>query len=101
MTEQKRPRYVTRTINESLNLEIQVLLWRLLDLIVIKRKDKMSYLQVFTIESDGNNVKIINQQENPFNEEEIIAQGRLCIKDTTVWIIDETDKQTMLFPSDY
>lgn len=102
MVEQEKVRYVTRAIKEKLNLEIQVLLWKLLDSIAIKRKSKMDYLQVFIIKSDGKIVKIINRQEQPGTKKEIIiAQVRLCIKDTTVWIIDETDKQTILFPSDY
>ncbi|NEY18574.1 DUF960 domain-containing protein [Bacillus ginsengihumi] len=102
MAKQGKPRYVTRAINVELNIEIQVLLWELLDSIAIKRKDTMDYLQLFEIKSDGNNVKIINQQEQPaIKQEIIIEQGVLSIKDITVWIIDESDKQIMLFPSDY
>jgi hypothetical protein len=102
MTKQEKPRYVTRAINKELNIEIQVLLWELLDAITVKRKDKMDYLQVFEIKSDGNNVKIINRQEQPaIKEEVIIGQGGLSVKDNTVWIIDESDKKTMLFPNDY
>lgn len=102
MTEQGKSRYMTRVIKEELNIEMQALLWKLLDSIAIKREDKMDYLQVFEIKSDGNNVKIINRQEQPaINEEILIGQGVLSKKDTTVWIIDEPDKQTMLFPSDY
>ncbi|MFA1811154.1 DUF960 family protein [Bacillus anthracis] len=55
MVEQEKVRYVTRAIKEKLNLEIQVLLWKLLDSIAIKRKSKMDYLQVFIIKSDGKN----------------------------------------------
>ncbi len=102
MTEQRKPRYVTRAINEELNIEIQVLLWELLDSIAIKRENKMDYLQVFEIVNIGNKIKIINRQEQPTMKEVlIIEQGALNVKDTTVWTIDEPDKLTMLFPSDY
>jgi hypothetical protein len=102
MTEQLKPRYVTRAINEELNIEMQTLLWEMLDSVAVKRKDKMDYLQVFEIVNIGNNVKIFNRQEQPTIKEELImGQGTMSIKDTTVWIIDEPDKQTMLFPSDY
>lgn len=102
MAKQEKSKYVTRAINGKLNVEIQVLLWELWGSIALRRKDKMDYLQVFEIKSDGNNVKITNRQEQPAIKEEIIIKlGLLCIKDTTVWIIDEPDNQTMLFPSDY
>ncbi|MEB6551142.1 DUF960 domain-containing protein [Heyndrickxia sporothermodurans] len=102
MNEQHKPRYMTRAINEELNIEMQALLWELLDSIAVKRKDKMDYLQVFEIVNIGNKIKIINRQEQPTIKEELIMdKGTMNIKNTTVWIIDEPDKQTMLFPSDY
>lgn len=102
MTEQRKPRYVTRAINEELNIEIQVLLWELLDSIAIKRENNMDYLQVFEIVNISNKIKIINRQEQPTMKEVlIIEQGALNVKDTTVWTIDEPDKLTMLFPSNY
>ncbi|WP_226528171.1 DUF960 family protein [Metabacillus niabensis] len=102
MTLQLKPRYVTRAINEEVNIELQVLLWELLDSIAVKRKDKMDYLQIFELVNNGNNIRIINFQEQPAMKEEfIIGKGKLNIKDATIWIIDEPNNQTMLFPSDY
>jgi hypothetical protein len=102
MKEQHKPRYITRAINEELNIEVQALLWELWDSIAVKRKEKMDYLQVFEIENIGKKIKIINRQEQPtIKEELIIEQGKMDVKDTTVWIIDESDKQIMLFPKDY
>lgn len=102
LTEQRKPRYVTRAINEELNIEIQVLLWELFDSIAIKRRDKMDYLQVFEIVNISNKIKIINRQEQPAMKEEIIIEpGTMNVKNTTIWIIDEPDNQIMLFSSDY
>lgn len=103
MAEQRKQRYVTKAINEELNIEIQVLLWELLDSIEVKRKDKMDYLQVFEIVNQGDNIKIINRQEQPTMTEElmIMKQGSMNIEDTIVWIIDDLEYRTMLFPKDY
>lgn len=101
MIQQPKPRYVTRAINGELNIEIQVLLWELLDSIAVSRKDKMDYLQVFEIVNSGNKLKITNRQEQPAMKKELIIESTLEIKDTTVWIINEPNYQTMLFPSDY
>jgi hypothetical protein len=102
MTVQHKPRYMTRAINEELNIKIQILLWELLDSIAMKRKDKMDYLQVFEIVNSGDNLKIINRQEQPAMKEELmIEQGSMDMDNLTVWIIDEPDNQTMLFPKDY
>ncbi|MEI2368899.1 hypothetical protein [Niallia circulans] len=62
----------------------------------------MDFLQVFEIVNIGNKIKIINRQEqSTMKEVLIIEQGALNVKDNTVWSIDEPDKLTMLFLSDY
>lgn len=102
MAKQEKPRYVTRAINEELNIEIKLLLWELFDSIAIKRKNKMDYLQVFEIVNIGNKINIINRQEQPTMKEKLIIEyGVMNVRNTTVWIIDEPNKQTMLFPNDY
>jgi hypothetical protein len=102
MVEHRKPRYVTRAINEELNIETQVLLWELLDSITFKRKAEMDYLQVFEIINTGEKVKITNRQEQPaMMEELVIWLGTMNIEDTIVWIIDDLEYQTMLFPKDY
>lgn len=93
---------MTKAISEELNTKTLVLLWELFDSIAVKRQGKMDYLQVFEIVNIGNKIKIINRQEQPSIKEELMMEkGTLNIKDNTVWIIDEPDKQIMMFPSDY
>ncbi|WP_067727836.1 DUF960 family protein [Oceanobacillus damuensis] len=102
MIEQRKSRYVTRAINDELNIEIQALLWGLWDSIAVNRKDKMDYLQVFEIVTDGKKLKVMNRQEQPaMSEELVIEQCSMEISNIIVWIIDELNKQTMLLPSDY
>lgn len=93
MYKQRKSRYMTRTVNERLNIETQVLLWEVLDMIIRKRKDKMDYLQVFEISNSGNKIRIINRQEQSVVIEELImVRGFIKIEDTIIWIIDEVDK---------
>lgn len=103
MTERKKNRYITRAIAEELNQEIQVITWGKMDSVASKRMDKMDYLQVFNITATDKEIRIINIQEQPKLEEEYLIRIDNCItnRSTTIWIIDESKIQTMMFPSDY
>ncbi|MGP4107933.1 DUF960 family protein [Virgibacillus sp. L01] len=99
--EQPKSRYMTKAINEALNLELQMNLWKLMDLLATKRKEKMDYFQAFDINVYNKGLRVTNKQELPYMREEFInISGKINTKTMTVWIIDDTDKQTMLFPSD-
>ncbi|MEK5489056.1 DUF960 family protein [Lysinibacillus sp. FSL M8-0355] len=102
MTKPNRYRNVTRAISEKVDVNMQIQLWRIYDLLTAEREKDMDYLQVFEIKCADNNVIITNEQEEPaLKKELILKQGKFDVFDTTIWIIDEFDKQTMLFPSDY
>jgi len=92
---------MTRAIAESLHMEIQKLLWYLID-DQRKQGEKLDYLQVFELENRENQQHIIHRQEVPKRKREWL----ITLKDTppvnsTVWCIDDGTHQTMLFPSDY
>ncbi len=102
MTKPNRHRNVTKAVSEKVDVNMQIQLWRIYDLLAAERENDMDYLQVFEIKSANNKVIIINEQEEPsLMKEVILEQEMFNVNDTTIWIIDEFDKQTMLFPSDY
>ncbi|RTZ51678.1 hypothetical protein EKO25_26100, partial [Bacillus sp. SAJ1] len=95
-------RYITRAIAEELNPEIQVIVWGIMDSVERRRKDKMDYLQVFNITANDKGIRIVNKQEQPqFEEEYLIRNDGIANENITIWIIDEPNIQTMMFPRDY
>ncbi|WP_409482399.1 DUF960 domain-containing protein [Bacillus safensis] len=97
----KNGRYMTRAIADCLHMEIQKLLWDLIDH-GRKQGEKLDYLQVFELEKRENQQRIIHRQEVPERKREWL----ITLKSTppaqgTVWCIDDETHQTMLFPSDY
>lgn len=99
-TNQNR-RFMTRAIAESLHMEVQVLLWNLIDH-QRKQGNELDYLQVFELTSNGDKQKILHRQEVPPLERSwlIALRGTQPI-DSTVWCIDDGENQMMLYPSDY
>ncbi|MFD2370573.1 DUF960 family protein [Brevibacillus sp. GCM10020057] len=98
-------RYVTRGVNELVPVELQLLLWSILEK-RMERGDQLDYLQLFELSAemvDGEPLqKVINRQEQPFHEEvfyvdhtENLANG------VTVWIMDSGEYSTMLLPDEY
>lgn len=97
-----KKRYITKKINEEIDEELQSILWKMHELLEKNRKDKMDYFQVFNIFKMGDTLVIKNRQEKPImNDKLMLKRNYLGLEQTTIWIIDNHDTKTMLFPSDY
>ena len=100
----KNPRYVTRAIADAVAVDIQQLVWVLLDERV-KSKAEMDYLQVFelTMESMMGEClqKVLHRQEQPPYENMTVHRTFSMPLTMTIWVIDDGDHTTMLLPSDY
>ncbi len=98
-------RYVTRGVNEVVPIELQRMLWNILEKRQ-ERGDKLDYMQVFELSTewvDGEPIqKVVNRQEQPFHEEVIYLDHteNLAIG-VTVWVMDSGEYATMLLPEEY
>ncbi len=66
-------RYITSGIAEEVGLDLQILLWSLIDIWKKEYKDTIDYLQVFeleVVESGTPNIRVTHRQEVPPREEE-------------------------------
>ncbi|MEK1816724.1 DUF960 family protein [Staphylococcus aureus] len=99
-------RYITRGINESIPLDLQILLWNM-----VKKRDNhghTDYLHIFKIQEDDNMLSVIHEQEQPAYKLEyrytnyIKNQNALPKK---VYVIREDDVDAfyyvMLLPEEY
>lgn len=98
----QNPRYLTRGVQASVPLDIQLLLWSLIE--EAREKTKLDYLQVFRLEVVGiqgvNLQSIEHHQEQPEYRENYILHVSEPIN-ITVWVIDDEDHSTMLLPDEY
>lgn len=101
MFKSKQNRFLTRAISESLHVEIQGLLWSLIDR-QNEKGNELDYLQIFELKIQDGKQQIIHRQEIPEKEDLItITLHYTKPVHTTVWCIDSGDYQTMLYPEDY
>lgn len=79
-----KSRYITRGINESIGIELQIILWGMINDIDIEK----DYLQVFNIIPIGKRmVKIIHSQEVPhYKVEQIVMIG--IESETKIFVVD-------------
>ncbi len=101
MFEKEKPRYATRQIASNVSVEIQVLLWTIIDN-QRNNQEPLDYLQMFHLQRISDMQMITNKQEQPPMEMVV----RLDLKesqpiDTTIWIIDDGSHCIMLFPNEY
>ena len=61
----KDNRYVTRGVNEEVDIRLQLMIWSMLDKLKDEGNVELDYLQVFRIRKEGNKIVISQSQEVP------------------------------------
>lgn len=61
----KDNRYVTREVNEEVDIRLQLIMWSMLDKLKDEGNVELDYLQVFRIRKEGNKIVISQSQEVP------------------------------------
>lgn len=95
-------RYLTKGINEYLDIRLQIRIWNLID--ELKELMEVDYLQIFRISKINNSkIEIVHQQEIPEYEAiyEIDSQDIVLESDAKIYVISENDYAVMLFSEEY
>ena len=97
----KENRYVSRQVNEVVSIQLQILMWSMID--SLKEKKKLDYLQIFRLKVKGNKVLIEHEQEvPPYKEKYKVEKAKFPIKhDMKIYVIDSVDYSTMIFAEEY
>lgn len=72
-------RYVSRQVNEAVSIQLQILMWSMID--SLKGKKQLDYLQIFRLKVKGDRVLIEH--------------------DMKIYVIDSVDYSTMIFAEEY
>ena len=86
-------------INEKIDLQLQILLWSLVDNLKIEK----DYLQVFKLSRAGDVINIEHTQEVPEYKSfiKINAKDLEFNEDIKIYVIDSGVYSTMLLPEEY
>ncbi len=93
----KNPRCATCGINAEIPLDLQLVLWKMIDEMEAAQKD---YLQVFILSTENGEQKIVHEQEQPdYRKEYVFSTDRLV--NSKIFVIDDGDHSTMLLAEEY
>lgn len=96
----KNNRYMTRGIKETLDISLQMMLWKMVDDL---KEIELDYLQVFRIRRSNEELIIDHTQEVP-EYKKIYTFNKLSSlveEDLKIFIIDENDYNIMLLAEEY
>ena len=99
----KDNRYVTRGVNEEVDIRFQLIMWSMIDKLNDEGNVELDYLQVFKLRKEGNKIVINQSQEVPEYSctYEIEIEDVQIDDEIKVYVIDSGEYSTMLFPSEY
>ena len=101
MFQSKNNCYVTRSVDNTVPIETQFFLWSLID-DQVQNGNTLDYFQKFELKATAKGQRILHSQEEPqWSQTTIMAIPSECCITKTIWVIDNDDYQTMLFPEDY
>ena len=100
----KDNRYVTRGVNEEVDIRLQLIIWSMIDKLNDEGNVELDYLQVFSIRKEGNKIVINQSQEVPEYSctYEMELEDIQIYNEIKVYVIDSGEEfSTMAFPSEY
>ena len=100
----KDNRYVTREVNEEVDIRLQLMIWSMLDKLKDEGNVELDYLQIFKIRKDGNKIVINQSQEVPeYSCTYEIELEDIQLDDEITWyVIDNgVEGSIILFPWEY
>lgn len=97
MFEQHKPRYLTRGVDETIPLDIQIFMWEAVD----RMPEPKDYLQVFRL-TEQNGLQVIHHySEQPEFDMTYILPTIEKPVTAKIYIIDDGDHCTMLLAEEY
>ena len=100
----KDNRYVTRGVNEEVDIRLQLIMWSMIDKLKDEESVELDYLQVFKLRKQGNKIIITQSQEVPEYSctYEIEIEDIQMDDEIKIYVIDSgAEGNTMLFPWEY
>lgn len=95
-------KYVSRQAKEVVPIEIQSLMWRMID--ELKEKRNVDYLQIFKIsKQDDKSISIEHKQEIPRYENKIVVEleGIEITGTINIYVIDSVEYSTIILAEEY
>lgn len=93
-----KQRYLTREVAEKVPVEIQLLMWNMIEELKVKK----DYLQVFQLKEKGQQMlEIKHKQEIPKFTQTILIKNIGVKKEMKIYVIDRGDYSTMMFSHEY
>lgn len=97
MFEQHKPRYLTRGVDETIPLDIQIFMWEAVD----RMPEPKDYLQVFRLTEQNGLQGIYHYSEQPvFYMTYILTTVEEPVT-AKIYIIDDSENCTMLMAEEY
>ena len=100
----KDNRYVTRGVNEEVDVRLQLIIWSMIDKLKDEGNVELDYLQVFRIRKEGKKIVISQSQEVP----EYLCTYEIRLEDIQIddeiklYVIDNgVEGSIILFPWEY
>ena len=99
----KNNRYVTRGVNEEVDIRLQLIMWSMIDNLNEKGNIEVDYLQVFKLRKEGNSIVIEHSQEEPEYKEvySLELEDIELDRKIKIYVIDSGEYSTMLLPEEY
>lgn len=99
----KENRYITKSVNEDVDIRLQVLIWGLVDRLKEIKNFKVDYLQVFNICKNRDKIIIEHKQEvQEYKKVYEINSNEIEVnRMVKLFVIDSNEYSTMLLAEEY